>query len=149
MHSIKEIIKLLICITQLTRKFNTKPMYGLFFAYYLFIKINKLLKMQLKLCCIPNEIFSLLVMKHGKCNEFLVDSNLFILCNYKTIEKPKNWYYLCCKSSKRKYKVAVIFTDDVPKNTIYVSESMKLNINKRLSIKDSSDCSYLLSKYFH
>lgn len=141
------LMQLLLYLTQLTKKFNLKSAYYLFFSYYVIVKLEALIKTQLKLYCIPDEIFNFLIMKHIKCGESDVDHNLYVLCNSKTLKKSKNWFYMFCKTSKRKYKVVVIFTNDVPENNIYVSESMKYNVNNRLNSDNAENVPYFLSKF--
>ncbi|XP_031782513.1 peroxisome assembly factor 2 [Nasonia vitripennis] len=136
MNSIKDIIRLVIYQTKLTGNFNSRSTYSLFYIYYVLNKLDHLLRSQLKLKCIPDDIFSFLVMKYGRCNESYIDDNLYILCNSKTVDKSKDWFYLCSKISRKRYKVAVLFTDDVLENNVYISASMKLNISKRLGFEN-------------
>lgn len=148
MHSVENVIRLLICLTKLTKTFNSRSAYYLLLTYYILVKSEMLLKTQLKLYCIPDEIFSFLLTKYEKFGESCVDANLYILCNSKAVEKSKNWFHLCCKTSRKRYKVAVVSTDDVADNNIYISESMKFNVNRLLDLEKSNDPSYFLSKFF-
>jgi hypothetical protein len=149
MHSIKDIIRLIITLTRLTKHFNLRSAYCLFLCYYVLLELDELLKVQLNLRCIPDEIFSFFIKKHLKYNNSIKDKNLYAFCNYDATDKPKSWYYLSSKKSRKKYKILVVFTNDILKNHIYVSESMKFNINKRLNIENSNDSSYFLSKFLH
>lgn len=148
MISTNQVVGLLKFLSQLTKTHNLKSAYYLFFTFFALVKLNQLLKMHLKLHCIPQKLFSYLIMKHGKCNETQLDENLYILCNSNAIDRSKKWFYLCCSTSKQKYKVIVLSIDDVPDNSIYTSESLKLNITRQLSIEKSETTFYFLSKLF-
>ncbi|XP_014216118.1 peroxisome assembly factor 2 [Copidosoma floridanum] len=47
-------------------------------------------------------------------------------------------FHLCNRFSSKKYSVFVIFTNEIEKNCVYVSESMKFNITNHLNLKNSN-----------
>ncbi|XP_058789652.1 peroxisomal ATPase PEX6 isoform X2 [Phymastichus coffea] len=100
--------------------------------------------MQLKLYCIQDEIFSYLIKTHGQSIQSHIDENLYVLCNPNIIDREQKWFYLCCNTSEKRYKVAIISILDIPRTVIYVSESMKYNIVKQFNTENSNESLYFL-----
>lgn len=145
-HSTNNLVKLAIYLTKLLR--SSKIAHKLFFLYYILNKIDQLLKMQLKLCCVPDEIFSYLILKYGQCSKSCIDQNLYIICNPNVLEKSQKWFHLCSKVSEKRYKVAVVSTSDIPRSFIYISESMNFNASKQLNAENLNNVDYFLGMLF-
>ncbi|XP_014227870.1 peroxisome assembly factor 2 isoform X1 [Trichogramma pretiosum] len=144
MFSIQQSIGLLVYLSRLTNKFTKKPTRELLFIYFLLKRFQRLLKMELQLYCLPKKLYVTYITKFKECNEKFIDDGLYILCNNKDVDKSKNWFYLCSKKSRKKYKVAVLFVDYLPLNTIYVSEVLKNNLNKHFKAIPEEDSTYFL-----
>lgn len=73
-----------------------------------------------------------------------IDPYACILTNIDDINVTvPSWYYLCCKTSFKKYKVLVVPFEDSERNVIYVSETMRYNLETLFHRIDLDDKLFL------
>ncbi|KAJ8679147.1 hypothetical protein QAD02_014934 [Eretmocerus hayati] len=141
MISLQDLPVLLFFITKLTR-FHPKAFYYLLLIHYMYNRLQALFKMQLKLHAVSEAYFSSLITTHGKFSKNQVDENLYILCNPSDVETSGQWAYLCCRAVKKRYKVVVIQSHEVLQNCIYISESLKFNVDTSFGVEELVGSAY-------
>ncbi|XP_046829878.1 peroxisome assembly factor 2 isoform X1 [Vespa crabro] len=115
------------------------------FLYYMQFKFKRLMKKKIHCFTLSDKTLNYLINKQIECVNDYIDPYTCILINIDEINVTiPSWFYLCCKSSFKKYKVLVVPFEDTEQNVIYVSETMRYNLEIVFHCIDLNDKLFLI-----
>ncbi|KAI4499158.1 hypothetical protein M0802_005741 [Mischocyttarus mexicanus] len=109
-------------------------------------KLKRLMSTNIHCFTLPDKALKYLINKQIERVNDYIDPHVCILINVDDIKVLiPTWFNLCCKSSLKKYKVLVVRYKDTEQNVIYVSETMRHNLENLFNCIDLNDKLFLVS----
>lgn len=142
-------LKTLTYVTRILANGDLRFVLPLILANYTYLRLQRLLEMQLRLKSVPDEALQA-ILSLEPTSESYVDSYSCVLAS-KELFKTQTalWYYICTASSPRKYKVTVAASESVASDVLLVSDTTLFNIQNHLNVdRDSKATRYFISKIF-
>lgn len=97
--------------------------------HYICLKFKRLMKQQFKCLTLSDKALKHLVNKYNECENQYIDPYTCLLINIDELNVSiPSWFYIYCKSSFKKYKVVVVPFKSTVQNAIYISETMRFNL---------------------
>lgn len=123
------------------------------FVQFAFFKLKTLIDTEFNWNILSDFALKNLIRRFYNEKNYYVDRNSCLLANiqYFKVSTP-TWFYICSKFSLKKYKVLIIpkiQKDNIDTNNIFVSETMKYNIENALhcTVDKCFLCKYILKYY--
>ncbi|XP_043663491.1 peroxisome assembly factor 2 [Vespula pensylvanica] len=145
MYSWSYYINFLQSLTQTYMRQNPYYVLNYIFLCYVQFKFERLMRKKIHCFTLSDKTLNRLVNKEIERVNDYIDPYTCILANINEINITiPSWFYLCCKSSFKKYKIIVIPFEDTEQNAIYVSETMRYNLEIVFHCIDLDDKLFLI-----
>ncbi|XP_043499397.1 peroxisome assembly factor 2 isoform X1 [Polistes fuscatus] len=116
------------------------------FLCYMQFKFKRLMRTKIHCFTLSDKAMKHLVNKQIEHVNDYIDPYACVLTNVDGIKASiPTWFNLCCKSSYKKYKVLIIPFKDTEQNVIYVSETMRHNLENLFDCIDLNDKLFFVS----
>lgn len=122
---------------------HKKPSLLLILCYvnYVTLRVIRLSRFKIKLNSMHEDEFQRAILKYCKDRNFYADSNSCAFGNVAKSKEFASWFYLCSFVSPKRYKILIINLENIPNDSVYISDVMKFNIDNAL-MTDSKMSSY-------
>ena len=103
------------------------------FMQYAFLRLKTLINAKFNWIVLSDTALKILIKQFHDKKNYYIDCNSCLLANIKyfKITKP-TWFYICSIVSVKKYKVLVVPLNNSDENEIFISDTMKYNIENAL-----------------
>lgn len=136
MNSLYFYINFLRELTKILMKRNFNYILLYIFVQFVFFKLKKLIDTEFNWNILSDFALKNLIKRFYNEKNYYIDRNSCLLANVQYFKAPiPTWFYICSKFSLKKYKVLIIpkiQKDNIDTNNIFVSETMKYNIENAL-----------------
>ncbi|KAK2582112.1 hypothetical protein KPH14_004484 [Odynerus spinipes] len=104
-----------------------------------------LMEQKFKCHTLSDKALKHLANKCNECEKDYIDPYTCVLINIDEIDVSlPSWFYICCKSSLKKYKVLVVPFKNTVQNVIYISETMRYNLENLFHRTELDDKLFLM-----
>ncbi|KAK9298630.1 hypothetical protein QLX08_008106 [Tetragonisca angustula] len=120
-------------LTKLLMKCNYSYILFYIFAQYALLRLKKLINTKFNWIILSDNTQKNLIKQFHDEKNYYIDCNSCLLTDIKYFEITKpTWFYICSIVSVKKYKVLVVPLNNSDENEIFISDTMKYNIENAL-----------------
>ncbi|CAK9831123.1 Peroxisome assembly factor 2 [Anthophora retusa] len=120
-------------LTRMLMKYNVNYLLYYIFVRYVLFKWKKLIDTKFKWNILSDAALRKLAKQFYDEESYYIDCNSCLLSNIKCLNiTTPTWFYICSTKSSKKYKVLVVLVNSTDTNEIFVSETMRYNIENAL-----------------